>query len=162
MHLKKISLPEGLEVIQMGAFSETNIKKLSLPGNLKSIGRGAFSGTDIREVVIPGNVKRIPAGCFSSCKKLKKVTIKKGVKEIGESAFTYCYQLRKLVIPSSVKSIADPFAIDHHYEGDEPERNREAGHKAGVTIYAKKESHAYRKFSKKYWMEKLGIKVKAM
>lgn len=167
-YVGQVFMPDTVKVIDAGTFNYSHIKKISLPKNLSCIESYAFVGSDIQEIVIPGKVKEIPSFCFHSCKKLEKVTIKKGVKKIGKYAFVYCYNLRKVIIPSSVKKIEDPFSVDRlwfteTYDGiDYVAMNEEAWRNAGVTIYAKKASYAYRKISKSSWAETLGIKVKTM
>lgn len=166
--VERITVPNTVKRINYWAFSDAHVKKISLSKNLNFIGWAAFSRSDLREITIPGTVKTIPKSCFSSCNKLKKVTFKDGVKKISDGAFVQSYGLRKLIIPASVKKIEDLFFIDpidneKKEEGTENalEKDKEAWRKAGVTVYAKKGSYAYRKFTGK-WLKKQGFKVKVM
>ena len=52
--LSTIDLPEGLEVIEAGAFEGCSaLASVRIPNSVKRIGRHAFYGTAIREVVLP-------------------------------------------------------------------------------------------------------------
>lgn len=63
--LKAIIIPQGIKVIQNGAFEDTNLNSIS----------------------IPNSVVEIQAHAFRDCPKLQTITIPASVKEIGSCAF---------------------------------------------------------------------------
>lgn len=69
-----IELPEGLEVIEEGAFDYSQVEKIQLPDSLLKLG-GAFGGSRIQTIEIPGNVGMIEAGCFNYCRELSSITV---------------------------------------------------------------------------------------
>lgn len=60
-----IEMPEGIEIIDDGAFDEcSKIKEICLPQSLKEIGKAAFSACSMKEVIIPPNVEKIGERAF--------------------------------------------------------------------------------------------------
>lgn len=94
-YIRRISLPEGLEVIGDHAFFDgsVHITEIQLPDSLKEIGEDAFSGCEITNIIIPDNVTTIGDHAFDFCYHLASVTLGKGVTEIGTQAFSRCNNL---------------------------------------------------------------------
>lgn len=94
-NIRRISLPEGLEVIGDSAFKSGSVEitEIQLPDSLKKIGKYAFGGCEITDIVIPDNVTTIGDYAFDGCYHLASVTLGKGVTEIGTQAFSRCENL---------------------------------------------------------------------
>lgn len=110
--LKNIQLPDGLKVIDAGAFS--NCSKLnisSLPDFVTKIYDRAFSGCHaIETFTFPDSVVEIPKEVFTEmrmirggAKKLRTVKLSPNTKSIREGAFMGCIGLEEVVIPDIVE-----------------------------------------------------------
>ncbi len=86
-----IILPEGIELIDEGAFAGTKLKEIVLPSSLKVIGDGAFKASSIEKIIFNDKLEKIDNNAFSGCTNLKNIIIPKSVKFIGGDAFSYCY-----------------------------------------------------------------------
>lgn len=82
--LKAVTLPETVEKIAVGAFSQCNsLTSVNFPASLKEIGQSAFSG----------------------CAALSEIALNEGLEIIGFEAFKGCAGPEKLVIPGTVQII---------------------------------------------------------
>ena len=88
---ESIILPDGIELIEEGAFAGTKLKEIVLPSSLKVIGDGAFKASSIEKIIFNDKLEKIDNNAFSGCTNLKNVIIPKSVKFIGGDAFSYCY-----------------------------------------------------------------------
>ncbi len=112
--LKKITIPDTIEEIDMEAFSGctsleevkmsknvleinpstflncTSLAGITLPNNLERILADAFKGSGLKDITVPDNVWKIGSNAFEDCKNLKNITIGKGVTEINKDAFEQC------------------------------------------------------------------------
>ena len=130
--IKKITIPNGVEVIGYHAFAETrNLENIVLPSTLLEVGnRSFYNCSSLTSLTIPNNVKIIGGNAFSSCSNLMKITIPDSVTSISYSAFSYCTNLTEITIPSSVTVMdTDVFygipSITVHVpwkKGEKPER----------------------------------------
>ncbi len=97
-------IPNGTEVINIGAFSEcNNIKQISIPKSVKEIEKYAFEEmTSLETVNIPPLLESLEEQTFQSCENLKEVFIPQNsrLKIIDDSAFEYCYDLSEIILPS--------------------------------------------------------------
>lgn len=76
-NLREVIFQEGsqLRTILKGAFYQcSNLVKIALPDGLETIGVGCFSESGLTEVVIPSSVTVIEKDAFSDSKNLKKVS----------------------------------------------------------------------------------------
>lgn len=111
-HIKRVVLPEGLEIIEDSAFESSNLEEIVMPDTVREIGnrafcysrleevripkrlakisRSCFAHTPLKEIFIPDNIRIIDQNAFGSCYKLFKVSIGKNVKRIGARAFSWC------------------------------------------------------------------------
>ena len=131
--LTYVDLPDTLEVISTGAFSDcvllTSVLKESqsvkhvaatafagcraLEGVIigtedTEIGAGTYYGCDaITEVVIPDSIKMIGASAFASCVSLQSVTLPDSIEHIDSGAFASCAKLITLSLPTALKTIGD-------------------------------------------------------
>lgn len=85
--LKRVVLPDSVEVLAEYAFTNTGIEVFEGPANLKSIGERAFF----------------------NCRSLKRVTLKEGLLVVGQNAFTGT-KLEALKLPSTLEELGYPVA----------------------------------------------------
>ncbi len=106
-NVKKITVPEGIEEICVGAFSSLDgVKAVSLPSTVKKIWYCAFYKADsLEKVNIPSKVTVIERGMFQGCEKLKSVKIEGKLKAIESDAFYGCKALGKISLPKTVATI---------------------------------------------------------
>ncbi len=129
----RLHLPENLEVISWGAFSEcgfigdliipdsvTSIDgfafclctgftgDLIIPDRVTNLGEGAFmycSGLD-GVLRLGENIPLIDSSAFFGCENLTgELLVPEGAKSIGDSAFAECRKITKVTIPKSVTKI---------------------------------------------------------
>lgn len=131
--LQSIILPEGITVINNGAFLNSGLEAITLPESLEGIGQSVFSGTRLKEITIPANVGALGTSAFEgsdagpmplekvifngskimdiepytfkNCVKLKEITLPESLTVIDYSAFFGCSSLTKVVIPDNVFEI---------------------------------------------------------
>lgn len=131
--LQSIILPEGITVINNGAFLNSGLEAITLPESLEGIGQSVFSGTRLKEITIPANVGALGTSAFEgsdagpmplekvifngskimdiepytfkNCVKLKEITLAESLTVIDYSAFFGCSSLTKVVIPDNVFEI---------------------------------------------------------
>lgn len=131
--LQSIILPEGITVINNGAFLNSGLEAITLPESLEGIGQSVFSGTRLKEITIPANVGALGTSAFEgsdagpmplekvifngskimdiepytfkNCVKLKEITLPESLTVIDYCAFFGCSSLTKVVIPDNVFEI---------------------------------------------------------
>lgn len=100
-----VILPEGITVIDDGAFFRKNIKTIVFPKSLKVIGEGAFACcSKLIMVYMQNNVIKIGKFSFEECKRLKNITFSTKLKVISEYAFRYS-GVEELVLPDNINTI---------------------------------------------------------
>ncbi|MBQ3328784.1 MAG: leucine-rich repeat protein [Eggerthellaceae bacterium] len=83
-----------------------HLKSLSIPEGVARIGDGAFEGcTSLASVFIPDSVAEIGESAFSCCDALVSASIPEGVADIGSWAFYGCTSLASVAIPRNVTRI---------------------------------------------------------
>ena len=107
--VKKITVPEGITMIDNGAFqSSYSLESIDLPDTVTYIGDYAFECDEkLKSFKIPPKVTTINNLTFMGCKSLTSVSIPDGVTSIGDYAFELCESLPSVNIPDSVTSIGD-------------------------------------------------------
>ena len=131
--LQSIILPEGITVINNGAFLNSGLEAITLPESLEGIGQSVFSGTRLKEITIPANVVGLGTSAFEgsdagtmplekvifkgskimgiepytfkNCVNLKEITLPESLTIIEYGAFFGCSSLTKVVIPDNVNEI---------------------------------------------------------
>ena len=97
-----VTIPAGTKVIEPDIFSVSystnpgnkNIREVYLPEGLEEIGHGAFSNCDLLEsIVIPKSVHTIGYGAFQGCDHLANVTLPHTVTNMGDDVFSGCRRL---------------------------------------------------------------------
>ncbi len=111
-NLTELVIPGHVKRVDLAAFmSCRNLRKLTLMEGIEVLECNAFSGTAIESVVIPDSVQQISvvpgrltyvAGTFSRCQKLKQVTVGKGIEEAGPYTFYRC-PIESIHGPESVR-----------------------------------------------------------
>lgn len=104
-----------------------NLRKITIPDGAEMIGNYWFCGSEIQSATIPAGVKSIGVNAFSSCKKLKtimfaedsvleeikdecfcdsgltEITFPRSLKELGRGAFRGCRRLKQLSFQTGSK-----------------------------------------------------------
>ena len=103
-NIKKITLPQGIKIIDTGAFADTlALKEINIPETVEEIKEAAFyQAVSIKSLTLPQSVKKIGAYAFAHCKNLACVKIY-GAEEIGAGAFRDTKSLKTLELPASLK-----------------------------------------------------------
>lgn len=106
-------IPEnaGYTVIGAGACYGMSGYKITIPEGVEVIEPYAFAGCgDVCYVELPSTLKEIGEGAFLDCIHLRELTVPEGVHTIGDLAFLNCGQYAKgsvfkLTVPDSVKNV---------------------------------------------------------
>lgn len=85
--LKDIILPEGIEYIRYGAFSDTAIEAIHLPNTLKKIEQTAFNCHFLKTITIPASVEEIESQSFQNNHALTDVYVLGTNTKAGNQAF---------------------------------------------------------------------------
>ena len=111
-NLKKVVLPDTLQIIEAEAFKDSSIEEIILPPHLTSIGARAFAGSGIRKITIPQSVTFIGQEAFASCNNLEYVSLPENLEIIKTSCFAYNSKLNfdLLTLPKNLKEI-HPYAF---------------------------------------------------
>lgn len=95
--IESATLPESLLIIEDGAFADSSLKSVNLPDSISIIGEKAFSGTDITSIAIPRSVISIGARAFEYTN-ISSIKIPSNVKSISEEMFNNCKELHSVII----------------------------------------------------------------
>ena len=88
-----------MDYVFYGAY---NLHHVSLPDTLEQINNGAFSECAVEELDIPDGCTTIMAGAFYRARSMRRIRIPASVTRISESAFDECPELTLEVTPGSV------------------------------------------------------------
>lgn len=106
-NLKVITLPEGLETINLNAFANcTSLSEIELPEGV-TLNYAAFGGTGLVHLVIPGSTIFANGAVFNGCNCLVDVIIEEGVKTLMSNMFSKCVILSRVILPSTLTVIGD-------------------------------------------------------
>lgn len=86
--VKKIIIPEGIEVIEDYAFGYCAINSVTLPSTIKSIGGASFSANNISKITLPNKLESIGSSSFVGNKLSGELIIPKNVVMIDSQAFS--------------------------------------------------------------------------
>ncbi len=107
--ITELSLPEGLESIEIGAFAEcSSLRKINIPQSLTTLSDEALKGTAITSIVLEGALESIGASALDSCTMLQKVVLGSNISEIEEFVFAHCPSLSEI----HVKSLTPPDVVN--------------------------------------------------
>jgi len=90
--LTSVTIPDGVEVIEVSAFEGcSGLTSVTMPNSLTTIGEYAFEDcTGLTDVTIPEGVTAIEDSAFCNCTGLSTVTISSTVSDIHPYAFDGC------------------------------------------------------------------------
>lgn len=96
---------DGKPVQQIGDsafYGCKNLKRIKLPDSLEVIGRSAFNECrSLEQINFPKNLKIIDSNAFTLCKSLKEIHLPESIESIGAQAFSMCYGLEKITMDAS-------------------------------------------------------------
>ena len=99
-------IPSSVKIIDDYAFSSTSLENITMPDGLEAINTGAFDRCKgLLSIEIPQTVKEIGMFAFQNCAKITYVVIPDKVKELKSFAFGYCVNLRDVTLGASVDEI---------------------------------------------------------
>ncbi|MBR1751680.1 MAG: leucine-rich repeat domain-containing protein [Ruminococcus sp.] len=126
--LEEIKIPKGVTLIDTYAFCDCiKLKSVSIPNTVTEIGNYAFESCyALKKITIPSSVKVIGAWAFANCKSLKKVKLNEGLQTVGAAAFKLDTKLKSVVVPKSVKKIFE-YAFGCDYDGGGWVDNKDGG-----------------------------------
>ena len=101
---KTYQIPEGIEVINEGAFIFTMLHEVVIPNSVKVISEYTFDGSHIQKVNIPNSVESIGDHAFSQTR-LEEVVVPASVKSFGQWVFYAGFNLKKAVLENPLDSI---------------------------------------------------------
>lgn len=117
----ELILPEGLEILGVGAFNDCKrlYGNLRLPENLKWLGESAFGGCKnlTGSLEIPQGVTTIPLSCFNGCWFGGTLTLHDGITAIDEAAFSNCGFRGELNLPKNLESISKESFHNNDFSG---------------------------------------------
>lgn len=101
------NLPEGLEWIGPGGFSNDWKMSVTCPSTVKFIGGSAFRQVRLAtEIIVPEGIETIGMNTFDGCWNATKITIGEGVKLIDDMAFANCSAVTEdVILPSTVTNL---------------------------------------------------------
>ena len=103
--LQKITIPHSVSVIEDGAFNGCKyMTSVRMSNRVTEIGKDAFRETALSQLTLPETLKTIGQRAFYSCKKLSTVVLPEGLETIGKQAFADG-NLHNLTVPSTVTKI---------------------------------------------------------
>ena len=107
-NLKKITIPESVQVIGVNAFwGCCSLIEIELPKSIKEIGSNAFKyATSLERVQLPSKLEHCGARVFSYCMSLDKINIPQ-TEELPEDLFYECRALEEVTVPEGVKRLSE-------------------------------------------------------
>ena len=96
--IEEIDIPKGVTRLERYTFQyRENLQRITLPESLTTIGLGALSHCAFKEVVILDGVTHLGDYAMDCCERLETLTIGRGVRHIGYAAFENCKRLKRVV-----------------------------------------------------------------
>lgn len=113
--LTKVNLNDGLEELQITAFSGTGIQEIDIPADV-DFGSDVFTYcTNLKHVTVGGGATWSGNAQFYGCANLETIILEEGTVTIPNQFVNNCPNLKKIWIPRSVTEI-DNAAIDASWE----------------------------------------------
>ena len=105
--LKEITIPSKVTEIRASAFEDcTRLVTVNLPEGLETIRASAFANNyNLRHIKLPDSLTYLGASAFENCERLEEITIPKGVIEINGATFKGCTLLEKITLHDEITSI---------------------------------------------------------
>lgn len=118
----ELILPEGLEVIGLGSFTECKnlYGELRLPDGLKEIGESAFAGCEnfSGDLIIPQGITDIPNNCFNGTWLGGALVLHDGITTIGDGAFANTGLKGELRLPRDLEVISHNVFYNCDFSGE--------------------------------------------
>ena len=107
--LTSVSLPDTMEYIGLGAFSDcASLTSIVVPEGIKVLYANTFARcTSLRSVKLPSTLEWINDCIFSGCTSLQDIVLPEGIDYIPWRMFDGCTSLRSVTIPSSIMSVSN-------------------------------------------------------
>ncbi|MCR5704634.1 MAG: fibronectin type III domain-containing protein [Eubacterium sp.] len=102
--IKKVHLPESMEILGTDSFACSTVEEINFPSSLKEID-GAFGGCkELTEITIPKSLERVSGYPFSDSG-LKKVIFEDGCTDVFPNMLIWTYNLEQVVLPDTIEFI---------------------------------------------------------
>ena len=102
--LSEITIPEGVEIVGVGAFKDSKITSIKMPSTLFEIRDSAFMNCqELVTVELNKGLNTIKGSAFSGCTKLKNIELNEELKTIESQVFEGCISLEKIIIPKGIQ-----------------------------------------------------------
>ncbi len=82
-----ITIPDGCETIQEGAFSSCKVKNVYIPGSVTTMGNSVFSESSVERAQFAIGFTSLPSSTFYNCTALKEIILPSTINHIGWSIF---------------------------------------------------------------------------
>ena len=106
-NLEKVTLPEGVKVIEEEAFGGcSNLKSIDLPDGLEEIRAQAFNNCGLQSIVFPDSLKTVGDMVFEGCQNLTYLDMNQ-VETFGEGN---TWNLKELIFSSKLDTVPFRFA----------------------------------------------------
>ena len=114
-----VEVPEGIQVINAGAFAGNNgITALRLPESVREIRSGACSGCASLQVAEFGDaLTAIGDDAFLNCSTLNYLRLGHALETVGDRAFAGCPRLTEVYLPDTVKTLGEK-AFGYSFDGE--------------------------------------------
>ncbi len=114
--IKKINIPDGVEVIPSDAFASSALEEISISSfsKLKIIDAKAFFCSELRGIHLPDGLEVIRENAFAHCNNLKTITIPSTVNAIRGHAFYDCINLEEVIFEEGLETIVGNSFQDCH------------------------------------------------
>lgn len=107
--LTSVTLPEGLQKIGFGAFSDcAALERVELPSSLTTLSDWSFyRDASLQQIDVPTAVGRVGSCSFAFCTRLDSVSFQPTLRSIAPQSFYYCSSLHRVSIPASVTQLGE-------------------------------------------------------
>ncbi len=108
-NLRRVKLPDGLEVINEGAFGSCRLlSEINIPDTVKTIETHAFGSCySLAELELPYGLEAIGLGSFVDCRSLNNLILPESLTALKGLAFMNCTSLTSMTIPDSVTTLGE-------------------------------------------------------
>lgn len=102
-----IFIPDTVEYMGNGVFTDYNLSQFTLPQNLKVL-EGTFENqTELERVEFNDKIERIGENTFSQCGKIEEIAMPQSVTKLGSEAFYGCKNLKEIRLSSNLDTIGE-------------------------------------------------------
>ena len=102
-----LAIPEGIKVIQVNAFSRSDIASVTLPSSLEKLETGIFSSCQNLKYFDLGGYHELPDNILAGCQELCEVVGLENVTRIGKRALSVGDKLYNVKLSSALKTIEE-------------------------------------------------------